>query len=69
MKFKSNATGKVLDTHDIQRYEITGVTTQGKRFKLVTTKIIQTIGINLYRGSKWAIDLQGKRHLLTRVYN
>ena len=51
------------------RYDVTGVDTRGKRFKITTTCARHAAGINLYNGSKWGVTDDGKRHLLARVYN
>lgn len=51
------------------RYEVTGVSVHGKRFKIVTTNYLYARGINLYRGSVWERLPNGKRRLLWRVWN
>lgn len=33
--------------------EVTGVTINGKRFKIVTENVRHALGINLYRGTLW----------------
>ena len=49
-------------------YVVTGVDRAGKRFAIVTDRWLHAAGINLWRGSKWLLR-DGKRHLITRVYN
>jgi len=49
-------------------YHITGVTTRNKRFKIVTSNYVHAMGINLYRGSVWAVS-NGKRKLIRRIFN
>lgn len=51
-------------------YEVTGVLTNGRRFKAIkTNNAFHAFGINLYRGSVWYRSEDGKRHLLQRVWN
>ncbi len=47
---------------------VTGVTVDGKRFKLYFINWYSAKAINLWRGSKW-IYRNGKRILLQRVTN
>ena len=56
-----------LNMNNIE-YAVTGVTTDGKRFRLSYSSIMQALGINLYRGSVWEVK-NGKRKLIKRVYN
>jgi len=49
-------------------YIVTGITIDGKRFKIVTDSKIHAHGINLWRGSVWIETNGGKRKLLKRVY-
>lgn len=49
-------------------YIVTGVRTDGRRFRIVTTNQMHAFGINLWRGSVWALE-NGKRKLLRRVRN
>jgi hypothetical protein len=51
------------------RYVITGVDTKGKRFRMYTSTLFYADCINLWRGSVWEEDDNGKRRLLKRVYN
>lgn len=51
-----------------QMYIVTGVTIDGKRFRIVTPNQMHAFGINLYRGTVWFSDM-GKRHILRRVWN
>lgn len=50
-------------------YVITGVNVYGKRFRISTDNAIHAQGINLFRGSVWWENENGKRTLLKRVYN
>jgi len=50
----------------VQTYHVTGVDVYGKRFKIVTDNAIHAFGINLFRGSVWEVDKNGKRKLLRR---
>jgi hypothetical protein len=50
-------------------YHVTGIDTNGKRFKIETNNSMQAAGINLYRGSVWEVDKNGKRKLVKRVWN
>ena len=50
-------------------YHITGVDRNGKRFKIVTSNPIHAAGINVWRGTKWIVDENGKRKVLQRIYN
>ena len=49
-------------------YVVTGVTVQGKRFRIRTDNLLHAQGINLYRGSVWAV-IDGKKRLIKRVWN
>jgi hypothetical protein len=41
-----------------------------RRFKAIrTSSYIHAMGINLWRGSVWQLDSQGKRRLIKRVWN
>ena len=56
-------------THqDGDKYVVTGVTTDGQRFRQSYTAWFWARGINLYRGSKWLLR-DGKRWLIQRVWN
>lgn len=57
------------DAGDFVEYHVTGVDTNGKRFKIVTTDWNHARGINLYRGNKWGVKPDGTRMKLTEVYN
>lgn len=50
------------------KYHVTGVDRDGKRFKLVYENYYMANAINLWRGSVWLVR-NGKRHLVKRVYN
>ncbi len=49
-------------------YEVTGVDRSGSRFSISTRSRIQAMGINLWKGSVWAVK-NGKRTLIKRVEN
>lgn len=57
-----------VDTKDMT-FHVTGVTTAGHRFKIVTSNSTHALGINLWRGSVWAVEKGGKRILIKRVMN
>lgn len=54
------------------RYIVTGVTTDGRRFRLIYTHcrhaLYHVMHINLWRGSVWE-EVNGKRKLIKRVIN
>ena len=50
-------------------YHITGVDRYGKRFRIVTAHAMHAQGFNLWNGSIWGVESNGKRRLLSRVYN
>jgi hypothetical protein len=50
-------------------YEVTGVTVNGKRFKIRTSNRMHAYGINLYRGTVWERLSNGHRRILRRVWN
>ena len=54
---------------DVREWHVTGVTTDGKRFKRVYKTQFTALCINLWRGSVWAVDRNGKRKLIKRVWN
>ena len=49
-------------------YHVTGITVDGKRFRIVTPNWYHAAGINLYRGSRWLVR-NNKRTLISRCYN
>ena len=52
------------------QYEVTGVDTRGKRFKLVYASCMMAMCINLWRGSVWERDLNtNKRRRIKQVWN
>tara|TARA_B100001123_G_scaffold436419_1_gene566666 strand:- start:7300 stop:7476 length:177 start_codon:yes stop_codon:yes gene_type:complete len=51
------------------RYKVTGTDVRGKRFRYVTDSYMQALMINLYRGSVWEKQANGKWKLVHRVYN
>ena len=50
-------------------YKVTGVTMNGKRFKIETNSRMHAFMINLWRGSVWELQKDDKWKLLRRVYN
>ena len=53
-----------------KRFEVTGMMRGGKRFKPLKFSSFKTASmINLYQGSIWGVQENGKRKLLRRVYN
>jgi hypothetical protein len=52
---------------------VTGQDRSGRRFKLTypynRAGQMTALGINLWRGSKWREDANGKRELLARIWN
>ena len=50
-------------------YHVTGVDRDGKRFKIVTSNKMHAEGINLWNGTVWEVDCDGKRTMIRRVYN
>ena len=50
-------------------YQVTGITRDGKRFKITTTNVIHAGGINLFRGTLWEVLPSGRRKVLRRVWN
>jgi len=51
------------------KYRATGVTVEGKRFSITSSQWYFISSLNLWRGSKWLIDFEGKKYLIQRVYN
>lgn len=50
-------------------FHVTGVETNGKRFKIVTKNAVYASGINLWRGTKWGVRKDGTRKKLVEIYN
>lgn len=55
--------------NDYIKYDVTGITSSGKRFSLRYSSSALAFGINLWCGSVWGVLPSGKRKLLKRVYN
>ena len=53
---------------DIHMYKVTGETVGGERFRLYTDSNIQALGINLFRGTVWKKDPEGKWKIIKRVW-
>lgn len=49
-------------------YHVTGVTVNGRRFRMIYSSCYWAMGINLWRGSVWEVK-DGKRKLVKRVWN
>lgn len=49
-------------------YHVTGLTTDGGRFKLIIESRSHAMSINLWRGSVWEV-VGKKRKLIKRVWN
>jgi len=60
---------KQKDIEVFNKFHVTGVTTDGKRFKIVTSDVRYARGINLWRGTKWGVREDGTRKKLVEVYN
>lgn len=58
-----------FNTADFVGYIITGVLTNGQRFRKLTLNWHHANGINLWRGSVWGYKADGHRTLLKRVTN
>jgi hypothetical protein len=58
-----------FNTTDFAGYIVTGVLTNGTRFRRLTLNWHYANGINLWRGSVWGMKHDGHRQLLKRVYN
>jgi len=52
---------------DTNTYIITGVDCKGKRFNPIRTQTPQHY--NIYNGSIWNLQANGKRRLIKRIYN
>ena len=50
-------------------YEVTGVDRGGRRFKIVTNSPWHCLHTNVYSGTRWAVMPNGKRRVISRVYN
>ncbi len=50
-------------------YHVTGVTRDGRRFKIETSNAIHAAGINLWRGTLWRVLPGGRREIVRRVWN
>jgi hypothetical protein len=49
-------------------YKVTGETVGGERFRLYTDSNIQALGINLFRGTIWEKNPEGKWKIIKRVW-
>jgi hypothetical protein len=51
-------------------FVVTGITVDGRRFRVRTPSYYHATGINLYRGTVWYIlPNETTRHILYRVFN
>ena len=53
----------------MEQYKVTGVTVDGKRFRIMTTNYMHAMGINLWRGTVWYRKDGGGWEIVRRVYN
>ncbi len=64
-----HANGKAVWTHiPGDKYLVTGVDRNGRRFRQVWSAWQQASGINLWRGTKWLLR-NGKRHRISTTTN
>ena len=56
-----------MDIDISNTYTITGILRNGKRFKPIHT--ITSQHYNIWRGTIWKIDSEGKRKLVTKIYH
>ena len=53
----------------MRTFKVTGVFRSGKRFKTIhTNNIVHAMGINLFRGSVWEKQANGKWKTIKTVY-
>jgi len=52
-----------------QKYVVTGKTVKGTRFSMVYSNEMHAMSINLWKGSVWGVNENGKRKLIKRVNN
>lgn len=50
------------------KYLVTGIDRNGKKFRLIFGNWMHANAINLYRGNKWLLR-GSKRYLITRIFN
>lgn len=61
---------KRKDKMNFVKFEVTGKCRDGSRFKKMTFSSFNAAAmINLYQGSIWGVQENGKRSLLRSVYN
>ena len=58
-----------MSIKDFVKFQVTGLTWRGKRFRLTYSEPHMAFGINLWNGSIWGVLPNGRRKLLKRVYN
>lgn len=62
-----------INVKDYIRFEVTGVTVDGRRFKRTFPATVAggmtAFGINLWNGSVWGVLPSGRRARLSRVVN
>ena len=59
-----------MESETQKNYVVTGVLRTGQRFKAIhTSNLFYAYGINLWNGSVWEVESNGKRKLLKRVFN
>ena len=55
--------------NDFSEYHVTGVDTEGRRFKQAHKHWPTANGINLWNGTVWGVTPEGRRHRIKRVMN
>jgi len=59
----------IFNSSDFAGYIVTGILTNGQRFRKLTLNWHYANAINLWRGSVWGMQHNGHRKLLKRVNN
>jgi hypothetical protein len=53
----------------LSHYLITGIDIYGKRFRIITDSYLYALGINVWKGTKWFVDVYGRRQVWQRITN
>lgn len=53
----------------VSHYLVTGVDCKGKRFRIKTVSRLHAESINVWKGSLWFVDTNGRRQLWRRYRN
>lgn len=56
------------DSQPDDSYLVTGVDTDGRRFRIETGSWLHASGLNLYRGTRWLVR-DGRRYRINAVFN